>query len=95
MKYLIIYLAAVIIDAILEYKWYRSLKEVVENNGEKFEYKSQIIKGILIRCFFLNIISMLSLYAVSKLNDEELTQFLLDEYHNIIKCNKSNSRIPF
>ena len=91
MKYLIIYLAAVIIDGILEYKWYRSLKEVVENNGENFEYKSRIIKGILIRCFFLNIISMLSLYGVSKLNDEELTQFLLDEYHNIIKGDKSKS----
>lgn len=91
MKYLIIYLAAVIIDAILEYKWYRSLKEVVENNGEKFEHKSQIIKGILIRCFFLNIISMLALYGVSKLNDEEITQFLLDEYHNIIKADKSKS----
>ena len=71
---LTIYLAAVIIDGILEYKWYRSLKEVVENNGEKFEHKSQIIKGILIRCFFLNIISMLALYGVSKLNDEELSK---------------------
>ena len=63
MKYLTIYLAVVIIDAILEYKWYRPLKEVVENNGVNFEYKSRIIKGIIIGCFFLNIISMLFLYG--------------------------------
>ena len=34
---------------------------------------------------------MLALYGVSKLNDEEITQFLLDEYHNIIKADKSKS----
>ena len=86
MKYLIIYLAAVIIDGILEYKWYRSLKEVVENNGENFEYKSRIIKGILSNKYYDNIKSLnkksdkpleVKIFKVQTDNEQELLKYFL------------------
>ena len=79
MKFVICYVLAILFTLLLEIKWYNTVELVVTTQGEKFEGK-YLTKGILIRSLMpINRLSMMRIYSLSKLNDEEVTDYRMNE----------------
>lgn len=91
MKFIICYVIAILFTLIMEIQWYNTVELIVTEQGEEFEGR-YLIRGILIRSILpINILSMLAIYSLSKLNEEELINVIMDEYHQIIQLEKAKS----
>lgn len=91
MKFIISYVIAILFTLIMEIQWYNTVELVVTSQGEEFKGR-YLIKGMILRSLLpINILSMLAIYSISKLDDDELIPILMDEYHQIIEIEKSKS----